>query len=88
MNNKIRKTIKQNSYSIYLQVQLNNLLNRLKFSKKRPLLNTNQNKKEIIENLYNDRKKFYEKADFIVNNDNDKSQVLEKIKSELNLYAT
>ena len=88
VNNKIRKKIIQNSYSIYLQVQLNNLLNRLKFSKKRPLLDTNQNKKEIIENLYNDRQKFYEKADFIVNNDNDKSQVLEKIKSELNLYAT
>ena len=30
---------------------------------------------------------FYEKADFIVNNDNDKFQVLEKIKSELNSYA-
>ena len=86
VNNKIRKKIIQNSYSIYLQVQLNNLLNRLKFSKKRPLLDTNQNKKEIIENLYNDRQKFYEKADFIVNNDKNKFQVLKKIKSQLNYY--
>ena len=39
INKKIRKSIKQNSYSIYLQVKLNNLLNRLKSSKKRPLLN-------------------------------------------------
>ena len=42
---------------------------------------------ETLENLFNDRKKFYEKADFIVNNDNDKIMVLKKIKSELNLYA-
>ncbi|GIR47673.1 MAG: hypothetical protein CM15mP57_7150 [Alphaproteobacteria bacterium] len=87
INKKIRKIIKKNSYSIYLQVKLNNLLNRLKSSKKRPLLNKNLNKKEILKNLYKDRRKFYEKADFIVNNDNDKFQVLEKIKSELNLYA-
>ena len=87
INKKIRKIIKQNSYSIYLEVKLNNLINRLKFSKKRPLLNKNLNKRETLENLYNDRRKFYEKADFIVKNDNDKLQVLEKIKSELNSYA-
>tara|TARA_Y100001970_G_C14059990_1_gene763663 strand:+ start:59 stop:601 length:543 start_codon:yes stop_codon:yes gene_type:complete len=87
INKKIRKAINQNSYSIYLQVKLNNLENRLKLSKKRPLLNNQSNKKEILENLYYERRKFYEKADFIVNNDNDKSQVLEKIKFKLNSYA-
>ena len=87
INKKIRKAINQNSYSIYLQVKINNLENRLKSSKKRPLLNINSNKKEILENLYNERRKFYEKADFIVNNDNDKYQVLEKIKLKLNSYA-
>ena len=87
INKKIRKVIKQNSYSIYLQVKLNNLLLRLKSSKKRPLLNNNQSKIEILKNLYKDRRKFYEKADFIINNDNDKIRVLEKIKTELNSYA-
>ena len=87
INEKIRKAIYQNSYSIYLQVKLNNLEKRLKSSKKRPLLNRNSNKKETLENLYNERRKFYEKADFTVNNDNDKSQVLEKIKIKLNSYA-
>ena len=48
INKKIRKAINQNSYSIYLQVKLNNLVNRLKSSKKRPLLNKNLNKKEIL----------------------------------------
>ena len=86
VSKKIRNVIKQNSYSIYLKVKLNNLKNRLKFSKKRPLLNKNLNKKEILENLYNERRKFYEKANFIVNNDNDKSEVLVKIKSKLNSY--
>ena len=86
INREIRKVIKMNSYSIYLQVRLNNLLERLKSSKKRPLLNTELNKKETLQNLYNYRRKFYEKADFIVNNNNDKFKVLEKIKSELRLY--
>ena len=79
----IRDQIKQNSYSIYLQVKLGNLLNRLKLSKKRPLLSRNTNKKEILANLFEERKKFYEKADLIINNDNDKFEVLEKIKSKL-----
>ena len=86
INREIRKVIKMNSYSIYLQVKLNNLLERLKSSKKRPLLNTELNNKETLQNLFNDRRKFYEKADFIVNNNNDKFKVLEKIKSELRLY--
>ena len=87
INKKIRDLIKQNSYSIYLEVKINYLLDRIKFSKKRPLLNKNLSNREILKNLYNDRRKFYEKADFIVNNNNDKFQVLEKIKSELNSYA-
>ena len=87
VNKKIRKVIKKNSYSIYLQVKLNNLFNRLKFSNKRPLLNKSDDRKIILENLYNDRHKFYEKADFILDNNNDKFQSLEIIKSELSMYA-
>ena len=86
INKEIRKSIKQNSYSIYLQVKLNNLVNRLKSSKKRPLLNKDGSKIEILKKIYEDRKKFYEKANFIVNNDKDKIHVLDKIKFELNLY--
>ena len=85
-NKEIRKSIKQNSYSIYLQVKLNNLVNRLKSSKKRPLLNKDESKKEILKKLYEDRQQFYEKANLIVNNDSDKINVLDKIKFELNSY--
>ena len=79
--------IKKNSYSIYLQVTLNNLLNRIKFSRKRPLLNNNSNKSETMRKLLNDRQKYYEKADLIINNNGDKSQTLNLIKSQLNIYA-
>ena len=87
ISKKIRKIIKKNSYSIYLQVKLNNLQNRLKFSRKRPLLNINLNNTEILKNILKDRKKYYEKADLIINNDGDKSQSLKEIKSQLNKYA-
>ena len=87
INNKIRKIIKKNSFSIYLQVELKNLLDRLKSSKKRPLLDNNPNKRERLENLFNDRRRFYEEADLIINNNDDKFQVLDKIASELNFYA-
>ena len=85
INRNIRKEIKQNSYSIFLQVKLNNLLKRLKTSK-RPLLKKKLDNKEILKNLLEDRRNFYERADFIVNNNNDKLKVLEKIKSKLNQY--
>tara|TARA_A100000164_G_C21709891_1_gene677684 strand:+ start:329 stop:865 length:537 start_codon:yes stop_codon:yes gene_type:complete len=87
VNKKIRELITKNSYSIYLEVKLNNLVNRLKFSKRRPLLNKNLNKKETLENLYKKRRKYFEKADFIIKNNNNKIEVLEKIKSKLNSYA-
>ena len=86
INKKIRKSIKKNSYSIYLQVKLNNLVNRLKSSKKRPLLNKDESKLQILKNLYEEREKFYERADFIVNNDTDKFLFLDKIKFELYSY--
>ena len=87
INKNIRKEIMQNSYSIYLKVKIDNLINRVKSSKKRPLLNKDENKREIFENLYNERRRFYEQADFIVDNNNDKSQALEIIKSKFNSYA-
>ena len=87
ISDKIRRVIKKNSYSIYLKVKLKNLQNRLKFSKKRPLLNENLNNSQILKNILKDRKKYYEKADLIINNDGDKSLALNEIKFQLNTYA-
>tara|TARA_B100000989_G_C19413930_1_gene415576 strand:- start:314 stop:850 length:537 start_codon:yes stop_codon:yes gene_type:complete len=87
INKKIRKIVKQNSYSIYLQVKITNLLDRLNSSKKRPLLNKHHDRGEILQKIYNDRQIFYNRADFIVDNNYDKFQVLKKIKSKLDSYA-
>ncbi len=86
INKKIRQSIELNSLSIYLKVDLNILAKRLKSSKKRPLLNKNENKIDILQNLYKRRQKFYEKADLSVDNNKDKYQVLEQIKYALELY--
>ena len=83
---KIRKLIKKNSYSIYLQVKLNILQKRLKFSRKRPLLNKNFDRRKILQSIFKDRQKYYERADLIINNDGDKFQTLNEIKSQLNMY--
>ena len=87
INKEIRKSIKENSFSIYLQVKLNNLASRLKSSKKRPLLNNDISKIKILKNILDNRKKFYENADLIVNNDDDKLYALDKIKFQLNSYG-
>ena len=87
INKRIRNILKRNSYTIYLKVELSNLVNRVKFSKKRPLLNKELDKVDIFKNLYNERQEFYEKADFTVNNDYSKSEVLKSIKSKLNSYG-
>jgi len=83
---KIRKLIKKNSYSIYLQVKLKILQKRLQFSRKRPLLNKNFDRRKILQSIFKDRQKYYERADLIINNDGDKFQTLNEIKSQLNMY--
>ena len=81
INSKIRKIIKKNSFSIYLKVDINVLLKRLKSSKKRPLLKYSN--KEDIKKLYNEREIFYNKSDLVINNDNNKYDAIHKIKVNL-----
>lgn len=63
LNNSLRKSIKRLTVSFWLDVPIDLLVNRLKWSKKRPLLN-NRNTKETIKKLYFERKKIYSEADF------------------------
>ena len=69
INNKIRDSIKKNSYNIYLNVNIDILTKRLQNSKTRPLIYKKNLKKELI-NLIGIREKFYRKADLIVKNEN------------------
>jgi shikimate kinase len=68
VNKKIRNSIKKNSYNIYLNVDVNILTKRLQFSKTRPLIHKKDLKTELT-NLISKRKKFYQKADLIIQNE-------------------
>ena len=78
-NLNIRNTIEAKSYSIYLKVDINILNKRLHNSKKRPLLN-NENRFKTLNEIYDSRKKFYSKADLLIENNFDKKSVLNKLK--------
>lgn len=79
----IRDLIKKYSYCIYLKVDFDILVNRLKSSKKRPLLN-NVNKSQKIRELIFERSKFYERADLIIENNIGKKDIINNIKIKLN----
>ena len=67
LNNEIRLAIKLNSFNIYLKVDKFVLNKRLKNSKHRPLLKNEILNKKLHE-LLNQREKFYNGADLLINN--------------------
>ena len=78
INKNIRKEILSNHISIWLDNDLKTLLNRIKFSKKRPLA-FNTSDQELI-NLIEKRSKIYSKAKFKINcNKLTKTEIIKKI---------
>ncbi len=63
INPLIRKEIKRSSLSIWLDLSVKLLLQRLKNIKKRPLLD-GENLSLSINKIYSERKKFYNQSDF------------------------
>ena len=85
LNNTIRKKAKKLSISFWLDVPVDELIIRLKKSRKRPLLFKN-NTTETIKKIYFDRKKIYNEADHrIICNSLRSEEIANKI---LNLYET
>ena len=80
-----RKTLFINSFSVYLKVDIEILYERLKKSKKRPLLNNKDIKEKLI-HLTQERKKYYRKANLIVNNLKYTEEALIIIKEKLQIY--
>ena len=78
INKKVRSAIKENSYNIYLNVDVNILTKRLQNSKTRPLIYKKNLKKELI-NLIGIREKFYQKADLVVKNEKNIIETTESI---------
>ena len=78
VNKNIRNSIKKNSFNVYLSVDINILMNRLQYSKTRPLIYKKNLKKELI-NLFNIREKFYLNADLIIKNEKNINETTESI---------
>ena len=85
LSNLTRKAIFTNSFSIYLKVDIEILYERLKKSKKRPLIN-NKNIKEKIIQLTRDRNKYYKQANLIINNLKNSEETLDTINAQLQKY--
>ena len=83
LNNAIRKSVKKLSISFWLDIQIDELVKRLKKNNKRPLL-FKKNTSETVKKIYFDRKKIYNEADHRVKCDSLRSKEIgNKI---LNLY--
>ena len=80
-----RKVLFINSFSVYLKVDIEILYERLKKSKKRPLIN-NKNIKEKLIHLTQERNKYYRKANLIINNLENTEEALNTIKGQLLKY--
>ena len=79
MNKNIRSLILKNSLSFWLDLNLKTIVKRVKWNKKRPLLNQ-QNAEEIIKKLYLKRKNIYKLAKYKINcNKMRKEEIAEKI---------
>ena len=78
INKNIRNSIKKNSYNIYLNVDVDILTKRLQSSRTRPLIHKKDLKTELI-NLIDKRKKFYQKADLIIQNEKNIIETTENI---------
>ncbi len=78
LNKDIRLAIKLNSFNIYLKSNKFVLKKRLESSKSRPLLK-NVILDEKLDELLNQREKFYNNADLIINNDKKISNTINEI---------
>ena len=79
LNANVRNNILKNAVSIWLDNNLKVLEKRVRWNKKRPLLNKENNKK-TINKLYAERKNIYKLAKYKVNCDNlSKGNIAKKI---------
>ena len=79
INKKVRNIILEKSFSIWLDLNLKTLNKRIKWNKKRPLLDK-ENSSKIIKKLFTERKDVYELANYKINcNRLTKNDIINKI---------
>ena len=88
LNENIRKKIKKNSYSFWLNWKIKTILDRISKNKNRPLA-LKLNDKDLV-NLYTKRIKFYKLSNFKVNCENkNKNEIIKNIfKLLTNVYSS
>ena len=69
INKILRDKILKRSISIWLDISLETINKRIRWSKKRPLL-TGSDKEKKVKKLYNERRNIYEQAKYKINCDN------------------
>ena len=75
------KIINDNGVSIFLDVKISELENRLKNKKDRPLLNINQDKGQILKKMYDERKSYYDESNYTIYDiKNQKKEILSIIR--------
>ena len=76
LNRRVRRTIKVNAVSIWINARLDKIYQRLNGSKnKRPLLNY-KNLKKSIKEIYDKRKSIYKKADYKIQIKSDNKKII------------
>ena len=79
INKTIRKNISKSAVSLWMDLDIDIINNRVKNNNKRPLLKNEDNKDKLIQ-LYNKRKKIYELADHKIKCDKlSKAEMVKKI---------
>ena len=79
INKTVRNNILKNAVSMWLDIDLKTLIKRIKWNKKRPLLNK-ENNQEQINKLYSERKNIYKLANHRINCNNlNKENIANKI---------
>ena len=82
IDEKVRSDVLENSISFWLDLNIQSLIKRLKFSKKRPLLKKN-NLEENLSLIHKKRKPIYNLANFKINCNNKNIATLTKKISEI-----
>ena len=79
MDNTVRNNILESAVSIWLDADLKDLYERIKWNNKRPLVNE-ENRQKKIKKIYNDRKNIYKLANHRINCDNlNRKNIVKKI---------
>ena len=83
LSKKIRNLLKKNFITLFLDIDINIIVERLKSSHKRPLL-LNANIKQKIKQLDIKRRKYYTKANIIINNQNKAEMIVSEFLEKYN----